>query len=79
MNYRVSQKLLLVFCLLSFACISGYLITRMQIFFYLCVGFFLVGFVQAYIFYRCPTCKKVLMRHGRGVPEKCPHCGSEIK
>ena len=79
MNYRISQKVLLVCCILSFACIPAYLMTRLQIFFYLCVAFFAAGFVQAYIFYRCPTCRKVLMRHGRAVPEKCPHCGNGIK
>ena len=78
MNYRLSQKVLLVFCVLSLASIIGFLATQLQIFFYLCVACFLAGFVQAYIFYRCPSCKKVLMRHGRAVPEKCPHCGNKI-
>ena len=78
MNYRLSQKVLFIFCILSLACIVGYLATQMQIFFYFCVAFFIAGFVQAYIFYRCPSCKKVLMRNGRAVPEKCPHCGSKM-
>ena len=78
MNFRVSQKILLVMCLLSLASIVGYFITQAQMFFYLVVGFFLIGFVQAYIWYRCPRCRKPLMRHGRAVPERCPHCHNEI-
>lgn len=79
MNYRASQKILLVLCLLSIVCIVGYLLTQSMIMFYLCVGLFLVGFLQGYMFYRCPVCKKSLMRNGRAVPEKCPHCQSELK
>ena len=78
MNYRISQKFLFVLCILSLAAIVAFLATEMQIFFRLCVGLFLVAFVQGYIFYRCPVCKKSLMRNGRRVPEKCPHCGSNI-
>ena len=65
MNYRLSQKILFVLCLLSLVCIAGALLTNQMIFFYLCVGLFCGGFVQAYIFYRCPTCKKTSLR---GVP-----------
>lgn len=79
MNYRISQKVLLVLCLCSLAAIVGCLLTESITMFYLCVGLFLGGFVQAYIFYRCPTCKKSLMRNGRAVPKTCPHCGSGIK
>ena len=78
MNYRLSQKILFILCLLSLVCIAGALLTNQMIFFYLCVGLFCGGFVQAYIFYRCPTCKKSLMKIGRAVPAKCPHCGRDI-
>ena len=78
MNFKVSQKILLVMCLLSLASIVGFFLTQMQMFFYFVVGFFLIGFVQAYIWYRCPHCKKALLRHGRAVPQRCPHCHNEI-
>ena len=78
MNYRLSQKILFILCLLSLVCIAGALLTNQMIFFYLCVGLFCGGFVQAYIFYCCPTCKKSLMKNGRAVPAKCPHCGRDI-
>lgn len=78
MNYKVSQKVLFIFCIIALAAIVAFLLTKMQIFFYVVVGAFLGGFIQGYIFYRCPHCNKSLMRHGRAVPQKCPHCGRDI-
>ena len=78
MNYKVSQKVLMVFCIACLAAIVGFMLTDLKIFFYITVGCFLGGFVQGYIFYRCPICKKSLMRHGRAVPKTCPHCKRDI-
>ncbi len=78
MNYRVSQKVLLIFCLLTLAAVVAFVATQIQIFFTLTVAFFIAGFAQGLIFYRCPKCRRQLLRHGRKVPEKCPHCGKEL-
>jgi len=78
MNYKISQKVLFVFCIIAILAIIAYFFTEQQIFFYILVGAFLGGFAQGIIFYRCPVCRKSLMRHGRAVPQKCPHCQSDI-
>ncbi len=78
MNYKISQKVLFIFCIIALLAIVAFMLTSQQIFFYIVVGAFLGGFIQGYIFYRCPVCKKSLMRHGRAVPAKCPHCQREI-
>lgn len=37
----------------------------------------LAGIAQACIFYRCPHCKKSLMKIC-GIHNYCPHCGGEL-
>ncbi len=40
---------------------------------------YLVGFIQAVIFYNCPRCGRSLMDVRGGIPPFCPKCGEPLR
>ena len=39
---------------------------------------FFAALIQAFIFYRCPTCRYSLMNVKGDTPKYCPGCGEEL-
>ncbi len=77
MNYRKSQRLMWGLFIIGFLLMAvGY---KNGMYSVLGVLFIIGGILQQVVFYRCPYCNKSLMNCRDGIPQYCPHCGSELK
>ena len=77
MNLYTSYTLLNISYMLTFMLCTASMLLDIPMLGFVGVLVFLAGMIQAWIFYRCPSCgKRIPLYAGR--PDCCPHCGARL-
>lgn len=81
MNFRTSRILMIIGFVIGILIMAIGIAYEKYMLWFLAVGIiiYVLGFIQALIFYNCPHCKYCLLNVRGSVPDFCPYCGGSLK